>query len=38
MRLCAELLELTAIILITFTLIIGSALVIGYVLGKLLGA
>jgi hypothetical protein len=38
MRLCAELLELTAMILITFALIIGSALLVVYLFGKLLGA
>lgn len=37
MRLWTELLELTAMILITFALIIGSALLVGYWLGKLLG-
>jgi hypothetical protein len=38
MRLWIELLELIMIFLTTFAVIIGSALLVGYWLGKLLGA
>ncbi len=38
MKIWAEILELTVMVLITLATIIGSALLVGYLLGRLLGA
>ena len=38
MKLWLDILELVTMVLITFAVIIGAALLVGYLLGRLLGA